>query len=91
MVRALAAATNERAHFLAELEALDTRVFAVYEGLLKKHGDRAITVAVGERCGFCHISLSPQHVLETRLGKSLHTCDHCGRYIMPPPPASQGA
>lgn len=76
----------ERQGLLEELRALDPGVFETYEQLMRRYGDRAVTVAVDEGCVFCHLRLIPQHLLEVRLGRALHACQHCGRFAIPPAP-----
>jgi len=65
------------------LEGLVGELREDYDRVLLRYKDRAVTTVVADRCPHCNVVVPAQHVVNTLLGKSVHTCQHCGRLVLP--------
>ncbi len=65
------------------LKRMDPELKALYEPLIRRYGDRAVTTVVDNRCLPCRLHVPAQHVVDVLLGKALHRCQHCERLILP--------
>ncbi len=62
---------------------LDPEYRYTYQRLMQRYGDRATVSVVEDRCTGCHLHVPPQHVVDVLTGRGLHTCQHCGRFVLP--------
>jgi len=75
----VAALSKDRALTAAPLDA-ETR--ALYDGLMKKKGGRAVALLVGPTCGGCRVTLPSGKVQQVRRGLELSTCTNCERILV---------
>jgi len=65
------------------LAVLPPAVFKLYERVRKNKGGLAVVSTKHERCGGCLSPIPAQIVLEIRRKDRIHTCEACGRILIP--------
>ncbi len=68
---------------------LDVEYRYTYRRLMQRY-DRSTVSVVGDRCTGCQLFVPPQHVVDVLMGRALHTCQHCGRFILPEETGGEG-
>ena len=72
---------NESRTSLAE--AVDEEVLTRYTRLKSSHGGRksALVEVNGDKCGYCHLKLTVQEILQAKKKVALNSCSNCGSLL----------
>ncbi len=74
----MASLNQERAK---AVEDCDASLLLKYDIMREKKGGIGLAKVVGGQCSICHSSLSKIQLESVTLGRSLETCEGCGRYL----------
>ena len=75
----------------ALLPTIPADQFKLYERIHKKRGGTAMSLVTGDFCSICMMRVRPQLLDELIAGKSLITCETCGRILYGEPSGDEAA
>ena len=61
---------------------IDAASMKMYEEILRKKGDRAVALLVGQTCQGCRVTLPTGKAQEARKSATLALCSNCGRILV---------
>jgi uncharacterized protein len=66
-----------------QAEVVDEEIFSKYTRLKRSHGGRKVALVEinGDKCGYCHLKLTTQEILQAKKSVALNSCSNCGSLL----------